>query len=220
MTWNWSYVWGFLPQLMQGAIVTIEATLAGSLIAMTVGLAFAIARRSQHAVVRVITGWVVQFIRGTPLLVQLYFIFFVLPDFGIVLPAFAAGVIGLGIHYACYTSEVYRAGIASVELGQWDAATACNLRSRETWIYVILPQAIPKMVPALANYVIGMFKETALLSAISVFELMSRAQAIGNNSYRYTEPLTVVGLIFLVITLISGRLLRWLENDLRAKGLS
>src|SRR5690606_19992358 len=129
--------------------------------------------------VRRVTSFVVQFIRGTPLLVQLYVIFFVLPDMGIVLPAFLAGVIGLGLHYACYMSEVFRAGINDVPSGQWDAAKACNLTRLQAWFRVILPQAVPKMIPAIGNYVIGMMKEAALLSAISVHELMSRAQTIG-----------------------------------------
>jgi polar amino acid transport system permease protein len=215
MSWHWTFVWSFLPQLLGGAIVTIEATLVGSLIALSVGLFFAIARQAQPRLIRLPVAFAVQFLRGTPLLVQLYFIFFVLPDVGIVLSPFIAGVIGLGLHYACYTSEVYRAGIANVDLGQWDAARAGNLKRAATWIYVILPQAIPLMIPALGNYVIGMFKESTLLSAISVFELMARAQAIGNDSFRYTEPLSVVGILFLIITILSGSLLRRFERYLR-----
>lgn len=143
---------------------------------------------------------------------QLYFIFYVLPDIGIRLAPLVAGVIGMGIHYATYTAEVYRAGIENVPRGQWEAAKATNLSTRQAWIHVILPQAIPPMIPALANYFIAMFKETPLLSAITVLELMNQAKSIANSNYRYIEPMTLVGVFFLVISLISVVGLRWLEE--------
>ncbi len=153
-----------------------------------------------------------EFIRGTPLLVQLYVIFYVLPDIGILLPPLVAGVIGLGLHYGTYTAEVYRAGIENVPRGQWEAAKACNLTEQQTWTRIILPQALPPMIPALANYFIAMFKETPLLSAITVLELMNQAKSVANSSYRYIEPITLVGAFFLVISLISVVALRWLEH--------
>ncbi len=152
-----------------------------------------------------------QFIRGTPLLVQLYVIFYVLPDIGIRLPALVAGVIGIGLHYATYTAEVYRGGIEAVPRGQWEAARATNLTIRQTWLHVVLPQAVPPMIPALANYLIAMFKETPLLSAITVLELMNQAKSVANSSYRYIEPMTMVGVFFLVISLISVALISLLE---------
>jgi polar amino acid transport system permease protein len=158
------------------------------------------------------TGFVAEFIRGTPLLVQLYFIFYVLPDFGVLLPPLWAGVIGLGLHYGTYAAEVYRAGIDNVPRGQWEAAKACNLSAAQTWTHVILPQAIPPMIPALANYFIAMFKETPLLSEITVLELMNQAKSVANTYYRYIEPMTLVGAFFLVISLFSVFVLRWLER--------
>ena len=157
-------------------------------------------------------GFAAEFIRGTPLLVQLYFIFYVLPDIGVLLPPLVAGVIGLGLHYGTYTAEVYRAGIDNVPRGQWEAAKACNLTARQTWTHVVFPQAIPPMIPALANYFIAMFKETPLLSAITVLELMNQAKSVANSSYRYIEPMTMVGVFFLVMSLISVVFLRWLEE--------
>jgi polar amino acid transport system permease protein len=154
----------------------------------------------------------VEFIRGTPLLVQLYFIFYVLPDAGILLPPLVAGVIGMGLHYATYTAEVYRAGIENVARGQWEAARATNLTTRQTWVHVIIPQAVPPMIPALANYLIAMFKETPLLSAITVLEMMNQAKSVANSSYRYIEPMTMVGVFFLAMSLVSVVLLRWLEH--------
>ncbi|MBX4923228.1 ectoine/hydroxyectoine ABC transporter permease subunit EhuD [Rhizobium bangladeshense] len=212
MEWDWDFVWQIMPTLLEGFKITILATILGAAVAMVVGLALAIARRSPVAAISRAVGFVSEFIRGTPLLVQLYFIFYVLPDIGIRLSPLTAGVIGIGIHYATYTAEVYRAGIENVSRGQWEAAKATNLTTRQAWIHVILPQAIPPMIPALANYFIAMFKETPLLSAITVLELMNQAKSIANSNYRYIEPMTLVGIFFLVISLISVVGLRRLEE--------
>ena len=212
MEWDWNFVWEILPTLIQGVKITIVATLLGSVLATFVGLGIALARRSPNRLLARTVGFLAEFIRGTPLLVQLYFIFYVLPDIGILLPPLVAGVIGLGLHYGTYTAEVYRAGIDNVPRGQWEAAKACNLSATQTWTHIIIPQAIPPMIPALANYFIAMFKETPLLSAITVLELMNQAKSVANTYYRYIEPITLVGAFFLVISLFSVVLLRWLER--------
>jgi polar amino acid transport system permease protein len=212
MEWDWNFVREIMPTLLEGLKITILATVLGAIVAAAVGLLFAILRMTAPKPVARATGFVVEFIRGTPLLVQLYFIFYVLPDIGIRLPALLAGVIGLGLHYGTYASEVYRAGIENVPRGQWEAAKATNLSARQTWIHIVLPQAIPPMIPALANYLIAMFKETPLLSAITVLELMNQAKSVANSSYRYIEPMTMVGVFFLIMSLISVVFLRWLEE--------
>ena len=212
MEWDWEFVRQIMPILLDGVKITILATILGSALAAVVGLAIALLRRSPNRIVSRSVGFAAEFIRGTPLLVQLYFIFFVLPDVGILLPPLVAGVIGLGLHYGTYAAEVYRAGIDNVPRGQWEAAKACNLTARQTWTCIILPQAIPPMIPALANYFIAMFKETPLLSAITVLELMNQAKSVANSYYRYIEPMTLVGAFFLVISLFSVFLLRWLER--------
>src|SRR5262245_17887045 len=145
MEWDWGFAWRIVPALAEGLIVTVEVTLLASALALALGLMVAIARASPAELVRKPTIGVTEFIRRTPLLVQLYFLFYVLPDVGVLLPAFGAGVVGLGIHYATYVSEVYRGGISSVPKGQWEAAKACNLTVRQTWTTIILPQAIPPM---------------------------------------------------------------------------
>ncbi|WP_374302350.1 ectoine/hydroxyectoine ABC transporter permease subunit EhuD [Paracoccus sp. (in: a-proteobacteria)] len=212
MEWDWEFTWSIMPQLLAGFRITLIATALGAVVAAILGLVFAILRRSRNRLVSRTTGLVVEFIRGTPLLVQLYFIFYVLPDLGIRLPALTAGVIGMGLHYATYASEVYRGGIEAVSRGQWEAAKATNLTARQTWVHVILPQAVPPMIPAMANYLLAMFKETPLLSAITVLELMNQAKSVANSSYRYVEPMTMVGVMFLVISVISVIALRWLER--------
>lgn len=212
MDWDWEFAWSIMPQLIDGVKITILATLLGAIVAAVLGLVFAILRRSTNRWVSRITSFAVQFIRGTPLLVQLYFIFYVLPDIGIKLSPLTAGVLGLGLHYATYFAEVYRGGIEAVPRGQWEAARATNLTTRQTWLHIVLPQAIPPMIPAMANYLLAMFKETPLLSAITVLELMNQARSAANFSYRYIEPMTLVGVFFLIISLCSVALLRWLER--------
>ncbi|MGI9498667.1 MAG: ectoine/hydroxyectoine ABC transporter permease subunit EhuD, partial [Geminicoccaceae bacterium] len=128
-----------------------------------------------------------------------------------------AGVIGLGLHYSAYTAEVYRAGIENVPKGQWEAAKAVNLSQRQTWSHIIIPQAIPPMIPALANYFVAMFKETPLLSAITVLELMNQARSAANFSYRYLEPMTMVGVFFLLVSIPAVIGLRYLERRFGAR---
>ncbi len=212
MTWDWEFAWKILPTLGEGVLVTIQATLIGSVLAMIAGFALAIARRSANRAVSAPAGFFMEFVRGTPLLVQLYFLFYILPDVGIVLPALVAGVIGLGLHYATYTAEVYRAGIDNIPKGQWEAAKAVNLTMRQTWLHVIIPQAVPPMIPALANYFVAMFKETPLLAAITVLELMNQARSIANFNYKYVEPMTLVGAFFLLVSIPAVIGLRFLEQ--------
>jgi len=212
MDWDWNFAWEILPTLGQGVIVTIQATILGTILAMIVGMVFAILRRSENRLIGRTIGFFVEFIRGTPLLVQLYFLFYILPDAGILLSPLVAGVIGLGLHYGTYTAEVYRTGIDNISRGQWEAAKAVNLNKRQTWVYVIIPQAVPPMIPALANYFISMFKETPLLSAITVVELMNQARSVANFNYRYVEPMTLVGVFFLVISIPAVIFLRKLER--------
>ena len=200
MLWDWSYAFEILPVLAEASLVTIQATLLGFVLAAVLGLGFAILRMSPSRQVAIVVGGIVEFIRSTPLLIQIFFIYFVLPEIGITLDAFTAGVLALGLHYGTYCSEVYRAGLENVPRGQWEAATALNLTTFHTFRDVILPQAIPPVVPALGNYLVALFKETPLLSAIAVLELMQTAKILGSENFRYTEPITLVGLFFLVFS--------------------
>jgi polar amino acid transport system permease protein len=125
------------------------------------------------------------------------------------------GVFGVGIHYATYTSEVYRAGIEGVPIGQWEAATALNLPRGRVWRSVILPQAIPRVLPALGNYTISMFKETPLLLTVGIVELVGQAQQVGSENYRYTEPYTMAGVLFLILSYPCSIAVRRLERRVR-----
>jgi polar amino acid transport system permease protein len=199
-------------------LVTVQATVVGTVLAALLGLVWAVARRSRNRVIQWPVASLVEFIRSTPVLVQIYFLFYVLPEFGIRMTPLLTGIIALGIHYSGYMSEVYRAGIEGVARGQWEAATALNLNRRQTWTRIILPQAIPPIVPALGNYFVAMFKDTPMLSAITVLELLQSAKIIGSETFRYLEPLTMAGIFFLICSLLAAALIRWTERKLHVEG--
>jgi polar amino acid transport system permease protein len=215
--WDWAYAWQILPDLLAAAVITIEATLLGFAVAAVLGLVLAILRMSQNPwIANPITG-LIEFVRGTPVLIQIFFMFYVLPQFGITMPALLTGVLALGLHYATYCSEVYRAGLENIPRGQWEASIALNLTPYRTFRDVIIPQAIPPVVPALGNYFIAMFKETPLLSAIAVVELMQTAKILGSFSFRYLEPITLVGAFFLIMSLVASMLNQQFERWLRLR---
>lgn len=211
VTFDWEFAWEILPQLLEAMVVTIEATVVGFAFAAVLGLLLALGRRSETWWISRPAGAIVEFVRSTPLLVQLFFLFYVLPRYGVRLPAFVVGVIGLGLHYGSYTSEVYRAGIDAIARGQWEAATALNFSQRHKWTKIILPQAIPPMLPALGNYLVAMFKETPLLAAITVVEMFQRAKIISSLTFRPLEPYTLVGVLFFVLSFPSALLIQQLE---------
>ena len=213
------YTISILPIILIGLTVTLKAAAAGFAIAMALGLVFALLRRSRLKVISWTTAFVVEFLRDTPLLVQLFFLYYVLPNFGIVLPAFLTGALALGLQYAAYTSEVYRGGIEAVGRGQWEAATALNLTRMQTYRDVIIPQAIPRIVPAMGNYLVAMIKETPVLSVITVLEMMGLANMIGERTFEYLVPLTLVGLIFLLLTLICSAGLHRLQKAVPKAGI-
>jgi polar amino acid transport system permease protein len=210
--WDWNYAIAILPALWRGLQVTLLATLLGSVLAFALGLVFAIVRRARVPVLDPFVRGFVELWRSTPLLVQAYLIYQVLPDVGITLGSLAAGVLALGLHYACYTSEVYRAGIDAVPRGQWEAAAALSLPRHRVWIGVVLPQAVPRVLPALGNYVISMFKEVPLLLAIGLVEVVTVANQITAQTFRPVEPFTMAGILFLLISYPASLLVRRLER--------
>jgi polar amino acid transport system permease protein len=217
MFWDWAFAWEILPLLAEASVVTLEATILGFAIAAVLGLALAIGRMYGPPWLSVpLTGFI-EFIRSTPLLIQIFFIYFVFPEFGLVLEAMTAGILALGLHYATYASEVYRAGLANIQRGQWEASIALNLTPYHTFRDVIIPQAIPPVVPALGNYLVALFKDTPLLSAIGVLELMQTAKILGSETFRYVEPITMVGAIFLIFSLIAAGLIRIVEARLNRR---
>ncbi|NEY31613.1 ectoine/hydroxyectoine ABC transporter permease subunit EhuD [Streptomyces sp. PRKS01-65] len=214
MNWDWNAVADFMPHFWDGLLVTLEILVLGSLISFVLGLVWALLSRLPSRWVRWPVGAVTEFVRNTPLLVQLFFLFYVLPEWGLTFSALTTGVIGIGLHYSTYTMQVYRAGIEAVPAGQWEAATALNLPRLRTWTAVILPQAVRRVVPALGNYVISMLKDTPLLMAITVLEMLGEARLFSQQNFHFTEPLTVIGVAFVVISYLASLLLRTLERRL------
>jgi polar amino acid transport system permease protein len=215
--WDWNYAWEVLPILAEASLVTIQVTVLGFALALVVGMALAVGRMAGPKWLRLAVGGVVEFIRSTPLLIQIFFLYYVMPEFGLTLSAMLTGVLALGLHYGAYCSEVYRAGLENLPKGQWEASVALNLSPWTTFKDIILPQAIPPVVPALGNYLVALFKETPLLSVIAVMELMQTAKILGSESFQYTEPITLVGLFFLAFSLISAALIRQLEQHLNRR---
>ncbi|GAA4105919.1 MULTISPECIES: ectoine/hydroxyectoine ABC transporter permease subunit EhuD [Streptomyces] len=214
MTWDWSAVWDFMPRFWDGVVTTLEILALGSLISFTLGLVWALAFRAPTRFVRWPVNLITEFIRTTPLLVQLFFLFFVLPEWGVKFSALTTGILAIGLHYSTYTAQVYRAGIDAVPKGQWEAATALSLPAHRTWFAVILPQAVRRIAPALGNYVISMLKDTPLLAGISVLEMLQQSRLAGASTFQYTEPLTVVGVAFILIAYPASLFVRALERRL------
>ncbi|WP_214629739.1 ectoine/hydroxyectoine ABC transporter permease subunit EhuD [Paenibacillus agaridevorans] len=216
--WEWEYVYELLPKLLRALPATLAAAFGGFIMAVLLGILLAMASRSPNKFVKRATTGVVDFIRSTPLLVQLFFLYYSLPMLTpLAMSAFATGVIGLGLHYACYLSEVFRSSIDALPKGQWEAATALNLSKFRTWFAVILPQAIPPVIPIMGNYLIVIFKETPILSAITFVELLMRTKNETSISYRAFEPYTITGLIFIVVSLLLSLGVSRLEKRFRDK---
>lgn len=219
MIWDWDYAIAIMPRLAEASMVTFAATVCGFALAAFLGLLLAILASQRNRLVSVPVMSFIEFIRSTPLLIQLFALYYFLPLWGVTLPAFACGVIALGVHYATYCAEVYRAGLQNVPRGQWEAAKALNMGSAKTYLRIVLPQAIPPVILPLGNYLVAMFKETPVLLAITVIELVATARIIGNDSFRYTEPITLAGVTFLIFSIMTAGLVRWLDRWAKARWL-
>ncbi|GAB4067845.1 ectoine/hydroxyectoine ABC transporter permease subunit EhuD [Ancylobacter sonchi] len=215
MEFSFDLLWEILPQLLRATVVTIEATLAGFAISLIVGLVMVSGMRARQRWLRFLSRFAMEFLRATPLLVQVYFLFFVLPGFGITLSPFLTGVTALGLHYGAYAAEAYRAGLESVPRGQWEAAVSLNYSRLAAYRHIVLPQALPPIVPSLGNIAISMLKDTPILAAVTVTELMFVANEIGSERFQYTEPVTAAALIYLVLSLAAAPLINFIDRRLR-----
>ncbi len=163
--------------------------------------------------------FVTEFFRDTPLLVQLFFLYYVLAEYGVILPAFLTGVLALGVQYSAYAAEVYRAGIEAVPGGQREAAKALDFTSRHTFTHIILPQAVPRIVPALGNYLVSIMKDVPVLSVVTVLEMLNVAKIIGDQTFDYMVPLSMVGGLYLILTLIASAAVRFVDVSLPKTGV-
>ena len=209
--WRWDFTFEILPRLLWATLNTLLAAGIGYGIALVVGLVFALGQRTPSRAVNAAVREAVEFIRSTPLVLQIFFVFYVAPQFGIRLSPWTSGMIAIGLHYAAYLSEVYRGALEAIPAGQWEACRAINLSSRRTYFGIVIPQALPIALPGMGNYLVGIFKDTPMLSVIGVAELLHTANALGSETYRFLEPYTLVGVIFLMISLPAAAGLRVFE---------
>lgn len=216
--WNWDHVWAVLPEMLWKFLtVTLVITIVSSLIAAVLGLIVALVRRTAPRPIAAVVTLVMNFIRMTPIVVQLLFGLYGLLALGIDIPPMIIGIVIFGIHYATYMAEVYRAGIDAVPPGQWEAATALSMSRGRTWSAVIVPQAVRATVPSLGNYVIAMFKETPFVSVIFVADMVKAAQLYGGDHFRYVEAITLAGILFLAASYPTSLLIGRLEKRLARK---
>lgn len=216
---GWLFAVSILPILLQGLVVTIQATVVGFAVAAVLGLVLAALKSARSRLIAWPARALTEFLRDTPLLVQLFFLYYVLPEYGILLPAFLTGALALGVQYSAYMSEVYRAGLESVAKGQLEAARALDLSPARTFGLIILPQALPRIIPALGNYLVSIMKDVPVLSVVSVLEMLKVAQIIGDRSFHYVIPLSMVGVLYLLMTLIASSGVRYLDTHFPKQGL-
>lgn len=220
MELDFSPVWAGAGDLLHGALVTIEIVTAALLLSLCMGLLIGIGRLDANR--RVIYGictTYVTLIRGTPLLVQLFILFFGLPYFGITLPAFVCGVVGLGIYSGSYVSEIVRGAIQSVDKGQTEAARSLGMPSGLAMRSIIIPQAVVRMIPPFGNEFIALIKNSALVSLVTIHDVMHEGQKIISVSYRSLEVYLAIAAIYLVLTMTTTLILRTIERKLRAGGM-
>jgi polar amino acid transport system permease protein len=201
----------FLPSLLHGAMLTIAVSLLAFSLALLCGLATGIARISRLWPLRFVAGVYIQFIRGTPLLLQLFFIYYVLPYVGIVLSPFISGVLGLTINYTAYMAEVFRAGIQAIPKGQWEAGASVGMSRRLMLRRIILPQAIRIIIPSIGNFFVSIFKDSALVSVITMRDLMFSGELLASATYKHFEIFTMVAVIYFLISYPSAKFVEWIE---------
>ncbi|MBB4398505.1 amino acid ABC transporter permease [Bradyrhizobium sp. ERR14] len=213
MSFDFAFAVRIVPLVLQGVGNTILVTILSFVGATVFGGAWEMLRRS-HPLMRPATQFVIDAIRSTPLLVQIYFLFFVLPYYGITLPALFVGVFGLSFYYSGYLSEVFKAGIDAVPKGQGEAAQSLGLSRLDTVVFVIAPQMLRNIAAPLGSYSISILKSTPLLAVIAVPEMQGSAFDVASDTYRYAEPMFVAEILFLILALIAVALVTSLERRL------
>jgi polar amino acid transport system permease protein len=220
MELDFSPVWAGWTDILRGALVTVEVTAAALVLGCVLGLLIGVGRLNpRRRFIYGICTVYVTFIRGTPLLVQLFLLFFGLPQFDILLPAFVCGVLGLGVYSGAYVSEIVRGAIQSVDRGQMEAARSIGMSSAQSMRAIILPQAVVRMIPPLGNEFIALIKNSALVSLLTIHDLMHEGQKIISVSYRSLEVYLAIALVYLVLTSAASYLLHRLERNIRAGGM-
>ncbi len=208
----------YWPRLMSGTGVTAAQFLLGAVLTVGLALVFGLMKMSSNRAIKGFAVVYIEIFRGTSLLVQLYWIFFVLPLFGITLEKFTAGWVAIGLNAGAYGAELVRGGIMSVPKGQWEAATAINMSAARRMRRIILPQALVNMLPAWGNLMVEILKGTALVSLISVTDLMFEAKQINASTYLSAQIFgTALVIYYILARFLLTPFMRWLEGFMARK---
>jgi len=197
------------PRILDGLWITLQLTLGGALLAIVIAVVLGLGARVHNIVVRGLCRTVIEFFRGTSLVVQLFFLFFVLPQFGLELPAMVCGVLGLGLNYGAYAAEVVRGSINAVPAAQWEATTALSLSKAQSMRRIIFPQAWALMIPSLTNYLIHMLKGTAIVSFITLSDLTFHTEQLRvqtDTFFAYGVSLVIYFVVAYILTLLMNAL--------------
>ena len=213
MTIDWGIILESIPLLAEGVIVTLQVSALSAVLGLALGVALGLGALSRNRAARWAVAAYVDFIRGTPLLIQIFLVFFALPMIGIRFDEFSAGVVALSLNSAAFVAEVVRGGVGAIERGQAEAAKAIGMRHRQVLVYILLPQAYRQMVPPLTNELISLVKNSSLLSVISVYELTRAGQAIISVHFVPFEIYTLLALYYYVLI----KALSWLSVQLERK---
>ena len=220
MDFDFSPVWNGWRELAHGALITVEVTVGAIVLGCLIGLLVGLARLDPKRRIRYALGSTyVSIVRGTPLLVQLFIWFFGLPHFGLNLPAFVCGIVGMGMYSGAYVSEIVRGAIQSVDRGQMEAARSLGMPYGLAMRQIIVPQAVIRMIPPLGNEFIALIKNSSLVSLLTITDLMHEGQKIISASYRSLEVYLAIALVYFVLTNLTGLALRSAERKLRVGGL-
>ncbi|REG58637.1 polar amino acid transport system permease protein [Paraburkholderia sp. BL6669N2] len=211
MTFDFAFALRIVPLVLMGIGNTVLVAILSFIGALFLGFFWEMLRRS-HKVVRPAAQFIIDAIRSTPALVQLYFLFFVLPSYGIVLPAMFVGIFGLSFYYSGYMAEVFKAGIDAVPIGQSEGAKSLGLAWLDALYFVIAPQMIRNVAAPLGAYAIAILKSTPYLAVIAVPEMLGSAMDVASDTYRYAEPMLVAGILFLLLAFIAVWLVAKVER--------
>ncbi len=201
-------IMAFIPD---GIFVTFKVTVGAILLSLVIGLFTGLGRLARNKVINVIASLYVEVIRGIPLLVQLFYIYFALGRI-IQLPAIASAIIAMGICYGAYMGEIFRAGIQSIPSGQMEAARSLGMKKNQAMVYVIIPQSIKVILPPIGNEFVALLKDSSLVSILAVSDILRRGREFASETFMYFETYTLVALVYLIITLLFSKLISLMEE--------
>ena len=216
MDFRWDLIIRSFPTLLEGAWVTVQLTTIAVAIGLFIGTFVGIARTSKNKLMYGLASVYVDFIRGTPLLVQIFLVYMGLPQLlGFPIPVWVAAITSLGVNSGAYVAEIVRSGIQSIDKGQVEAAKSLGMTHKQTMRHIVLPQAFKRIVPPLGNEFIAMLKDSSLVAVISLEELMRKGQIIQTRTFRPFEIYLAVAFIYLIMTLTISRFVAYMERRLK-----